>query len=264
MYKIGVDIGTSITKIICVKKDSFKIVYKLSTKEKDIKKNLEKFIAENNINIEKIENITLTGIGALNFDENIYDIPVKIKDEFLCVAEGASFVTKNDDILVVSIGTGTAFIRKNKENIKHMGGTGVGGGTLENLCKRLANVNSFEEILELAQKGNLNNIDLKVKDITENQISNLNLDTTVCNFGKNGKANDEDLVLAVINMIFETIGVMSAFLLKNDNIKEVITTGTLTTIPLTKEILNHVEELHDIKFIIPENSEYITCIGAVI
>lgn len=264
MYKIGLDIGTSITKIICAEKENLNIIYKFSTKEKDIRNVVEKFISENNINRDKIESITLTGVGAANFNENIYDIPVKIKDEFICVAEGASFVSKQDDILVVSIGTGTAFIRKNKETIKHMGGTGVGGGTLENLCKRLANVNSFEEILELAEKGNLNNIDLKVKDITENQISNLNLDTTVCNFGKNGKANDEDLVLAVINMIFETIGVMSAFLLKNDNIKEVITTGTLTTIPLTKEILTHVEELHDIKFIIPENSEYITCIGAVI
>lgn len=264
MYKIGVDIGTSITKMICAEKESLNIIYKFSTKEKDIKKSLDRFILENNINTDKIESITLTGVGASNFNENIYDIPVKIKDEFICVAEGASFVSKEDNILVVSIGTGTAFIRKNKESIEHMGGTGVGGGTLENLCKRLTNVNSFEDILKLAEKGNLNNIDLKVKDITENQISNLNLDTTVCNFGKNGKANDEDLILAVINMIFETIGVMSAFLLKNDNIHEVITTGTLTTIPLTKEILKHVEELHDIKFIIPENSEYITCIGAII
>ena len=264
MYKIGVDIGTSITKIICAEKDSLKIICKFSTKEKDIRNALEYFITNNDINIDEVESITLTGVGASNFNENIYDIPVEIKDEFICVAEGASFITQQDNILVVSIGTGTAFIRKNKEHIKHMGGTGVGGGTLENLCKRLTNVTSFEEIIELAKEGNLDKVDLKVKDVTENQISNLKLDTTVCNFGKSGEAKQEDLILAVINMIFETIGVMSAFLLKNDNIKEIIITGTLTTMPLTKEILAHVEELHNIKFIIPENSEYVTCLGAII
>ena len=36
-YKIGVDIGTSITKIICAEKESLNIIYKFSTKEKDIK-----------------------------------------------------------------------------------------------------------------------------------------------------------------------------------------------------------------------------------
>ena len=45
MYKIGLDIGTSITKIICVEKENLNIIYKFSTKEKDIRNVVEKFIS---------------------------------------------------------------------------------------------------------------------------------------------------------------------------------------------------------------------------
>lgn len=89
-------------------------------------------------------------------------------------------------------------------------------------------------------------------------------ETTLANFGKLKKdANDADIVLGIINMIFETIGMMAVFAIKNDEIKEVIITGTITSISQAKSILNKIEKLYEISFIIPENAEYATALGAI-
>lgn len=64
-------------------------------------------------------------------------------------------------------------------------------------------------------------------------------------------------------MVFETIGMMAAFSLKNDTIKEVVLIGNIVKIPRVKEILEKIEKLQGISFIIPENPEFAVAIGAI-
>ena len=105
---------------------------------------------------------------------------------------------------------------------------------------------------------------IKDGDVSEEEIKNLPKETTLANFGKLKKdANNSDIALGIINMIFETIGMMAVFAIKNDEIKEVIITGTITSISQAKKILNKIEKLYDISFMIPENAEYATAFGAI-
>lgn len=142
---------------------------------------------------------------------------------------------------------------------------GVGAGTLLNLCNRMLNVNSFDEILELSQKGDIRKIDLRIGDITSKEISTLPLDLTLSNFGKFEKdAKKEDIVTGIVNMVFEVIGMMAAFASINSKTKEIVVIGNITALPLANEILKKIEFTHKIKFTIPQNTEYGVALGAVI
>ncbi|MBO4816559.1 MAG: Hsp70 family protein [Clostridia bacterium] len=133
-----------------------------------------------------------------------------------------------------------------------------------NLCKLYTQNNSFEEIVELSKKGDLEKIDLRIKDATDKEITTLPLDLTLANFGKlKEDVKKEDIILGIINMVFETIGMMAAFSLKNDTIKEVVLIGNIVKIPRVKEILEKIEKLQGISFIIPENPEFAVAIGAI-
>ena len=262
MSIIAIDIGTTTTKIIEYKEE--KITNKEIIQNKNIEEILYSFLDKNNINKKEIDFIALTGIGADKVNLTNLNIPVRIVEEFKAIAMAGKYLSKKEEILAVSIGTGTALIRTSKDELNHLGGTGIGAGTLTNLCKIASNTNSFEEIMELSKKGNLEKIDIRIGDATDKNISTLPLDLTLSNFGKLSKdAKKEDIVLGIVNMIFETIGMMAAFSLKNDTIKEVVLIGNIVKIPRVNEILKKIEVLHGISFIIPENPEYGVAIGAI-
>ena len=262
MSIIAIDIGTTTTKIIEYKED--KITNKEIIKNKNIEEILYSFLDKNNINKKEIDFITLTGIGSDKVNLANFNIPVRIVEEFKAIAMAGKYLSNKEKILVASIGTGTALIRVDKDELKHLGGTGVGAGTLTNLCRIAANTNSFKEIVTLSKKGNLEKIDIRIGDATDKKISTLPQDLTLSNFGKlSNDARKEDIVLGIINMIFETIGMMAAFSLKNDTIKEVVLIGNIVRIPRVEEILKKIETLHNISFIIPKNPEYGVAIGAI-
>ena len=262
MSIISIDIGTSTTKII--EYDNNKILNEEIYSNKNPEYVLEHFIEKNEIIPKNIKCIVTTGIGAKILNSNKWNIPVKAVPEFMAIAEGGIYLSNKKEALVVSIGTGTALIKVDENSIKHLGGTGVGAGTLINLCNLVTGINNFEEIIECAKKGDLRNIDLRIGDITEEEIPTLPKDLTLSNFGNlNKNAKKEDLVLGIINMVFEVIGMMAAFSIKNDTIKNVVLIGNIVKIPRVKEILEKIEKLQIIKFIIPENPEFAVAIGAI-
>lgn len=141
---------------------------------------------------------------------------------------------------------------------------GVGAGTLTNLCSKFIGVDSFEDIFECAKNGNLKNVDLKIGDVTNTKIETLPKDITLANFGNlNENASKEDLVLGIVNMVFEVIGMMAVFALKNDSIKDVILIGNIVSIPRIEEILDRIKAIHNINFILPNDPGYSTAIGAI-
>lgn len=260
---IGIDIGSSTTKIIEYKENE--IVNKKITANKDIIKEIDSFLYENKIDIKDIYRFVLTGIGANRIDVSKYNVKTEIIKEFDAIGTGGLYLSGSEKAIVVSIGTGTAFVRADKLNLKHLGGTGVGAGTLTNLCKRFAGTKDFDEILNLSKIGNLDNVDLKIGDITEEKINTLPSDLTLSNFGNlKPSASNSDIILGILNMIFETIGMMAAFSSINDDIKEIVLIGNIVTLPCVKSILKKIENLYDISFIIPNEAQYAVALGAII
>lgn len=260
MTIIGVDVGSSTIKIVEYKNKQ--VCNKQISESKQYEKTIDKFIKDNNI--KEFEKIVLTGINAKKIDVSKYNVPVHIVEEFVAIGTGGLYLSNKKKAIIASIGTGTALIRAEENNFKHLGGTGVGAGTLTKLCNKFAGTKSFDEIIELSKKGDLDNIDLRIMDLTDENIKTLPPELTLANFGKlKDNATNEDIALGILNMIFEVIGMMSAFASINDEIKDIVFIGNIVTIPQVKDILLKIEKTHKVKFIIPEEPQFAVIIGAI-
>lgn len=261
MSIIGVDIGSSTTKIVEYKDDKI-INKKIYQKNNTVENHIQDFIKNNNT--VDIESFVITGIGADKVDLAKYNVPIKKVEEFVAIATGGKYLSQKQEVIVVSVGTGTALIKVTPEEIKHLGGTGVGAGTLLNMCDRILDVKSFNEILELSKKGDLSKIDLRIGDVTEQEIETLPKDLTLANFGKYEiDSKKEDIVLGLLNMIFEVIGMMAVFATLNSNIKNIVVIGNITVIPAVKDIIEKLEKLHKVNFILSSEAEFAVVLGAI-
>ncbi len=135
------------------------------------------------------------------------------------------------------------------------------------LGKVLLNTVDFDNILEMAEKGNLSVVDLQLEDISKSAIGTLRKGITVSNFGKiSDRACREDIAAGILNMVFQTIGMFSVFAAKIHKDENIIFTGKLADIAYGQDILNSLisEGFFDGNFIFPQFAEYATAIGAAI
>ena len=88
---------------------------------------------------------------------------------------------------------------------------------------------------------------------------------TAANFGKVSElATKEDLALGLINMIFETIGMMAVFNSRMHKTRDIVLTGNLTQIAQAEPTFRTLSDMFDVNFIIPERAQYSTVIGAAL
>jgi type II pantothenate kinase len=265
---IGIDIGSTTTKAVSIENGA--VMKKLKTKAVDAVTSAAgafgKMLIENSITIAQIERIIITGAGAtkINIEKNgLFGIPTKRIDELTAIGVGGMFLSQKDNIIIANIGTGTAVIEAKKDKISHLGGSGVGGGTILGLAKKLLATSHFSAIMELAANGSLHQVDLLLEDIMDAGISFLNRESTASNFGKMlDSARNEDIALGILNMVYQVIGMLSVFAAKSKNIDRVIVTGNGSTNPIGKKILDSITAMYAIHFEYPADAVYTTAIGA--
>ena len=226
-----------------------------------------KFTAENKIKLSDIEKIMMTGVGSTYIENDLYGIPAIHKVEFDCVGLGGLYLSKLDDAIIGSLGTGTAMVHaKNDGTTEYLGGTGVGGGTLIGLSKKMLGVSNVENLVELAEGGDLGNVDLRISDISSKEMHpGLPDYMTAANFGKlSDVAHRADVALGVINLVFESVGVLAVFSARRFGIRDIVLTGNLTTIPQSRKIFDTLNMMFDVNIVVPENAQYGTVIGAAL
>ena len=274
---IGIDVGGSTTKIVGFRTDSngnkTLISPQLVTANDPITSTygaFGKFTEENGIGMSEISKIMMTGVGASFVKKDIFGLPCERVPEFNSIGKGALYLSGLDEALAVSLGTGTALVHaKVGEKMNYLGGTGVGGGTLVGLSKLLLHADSMEHIIEYADGGDLENIDLKIKHMTENgTLSILSRDLTAANFGNvSDLATKEDIALGIMNMVFETVGMVSVFAAHQVKCENIILTGNLTQIGFCEKKFaefNSMKDNYGVNFIIPKNSQFGTVIGTAL
>ena len=270
MVTIGIDIGGSTTKIVGFSSDTTRtLIEPLSVRATDpitsVYGAFGKFLTENGLELSDIERVAITGVGSKYITKPLYGLPCENVPEFRCIGLGGLYLSGLERSIVVSMGTGTAIVHAKKgSDIEYLGGTGVGGGTLVGLSERILGVSNVEHIAALASEGNLDNIDLRIKDITPGTYD-LPEDMTAANFGKvSDLASKEDFALGLMNMIYETIGMMAVFNSRMHGVKDVVLTGNLTQTPQAAAAFKTLSDMFDIHFIIPERAQYSTVIGAAL
>ncbi len=273
---IGIDVGGSTTKIVGFKMNDSgdnQLISPFLVRATDpitsIYGAFGKFIAENNLSLSDIDRIMITGVGSTYMQKPIYSLNCNTVPEFSAAGIGGLYLSGLDEAIVVSMGTGTALIHAKKEGsdtkINYLGGTGVGGGTLLGLTKKMTGIDTVEHIEEICADGNLANIDLRVGDISKNaKFTGINENLTASNFGKlSDMASNSDIALGVANMVAETIAMMAVFTARGHGIKNVVLIGNLTTIKPVRDVFENLTSF-GINFIIPENASFGTVIGAAL
>lgn len=264
---LGFDIGGSTTKVVGFDGD-IKIGYMQVKSDDQLTSfygSLGKFVSMYNINLCDIECILITGVGSSFIDENVYGIKTYKVEEFNAIGYGGIYTSGKKSAIVVSMGTGTAYVKVDNDCIKHIGGSGIGGGTLIGLSSRLINTTNLDLIKKYVEIGSLSKIDLTIEDICNELIPSLPPDTTASNFGNiKFDVKKEDLAIGILNMICQNIGLLAIFYIKNDRIKDIVLTGSLTNFSIINQMFKKLEILHNVKFTIPSDAIFSTAIGAVI
>ncbi|PKI59131.1 hypothetical protein CRG98_020497 [Punica granatum] len=190
--------------------------------------------------------IKATGGGAYKFTDLFRErlgVSLDKEDEMDCLVAGANFLLKairheafthmegqkefvqidpNDlfPYLLVNIGSGVSMIKVDGDGkFERVSGTNVGGGTYWGLGRLLTKCKSFDELLELSQRGDNRTIDMLVGDIyggMDYSKIGLSASTIASSFGKTISENKElkdyrpeDISLSLLRMISYNIGQIS-------------------------------------------------------
>ncbi|KAG4378723.1 hypothetical protein GLYMA_17G089200v4 [Glycine max] len=182
--------------------------------------------------------IKATGGGAHKFADLFKErlgLSLDKEDEMSCLVAGANFLLKairheafthmegqkefvqidtNDlfPYLLVNIGSGVSMIKVDGDGkYERVSGTNVGGGTYWGLGRLLTKCESFDELLELSQKGDNSNTDMLVGDIyggMDYSKIGLSASTIASSFGKATSEKKgledyrpEDISLSLLRMI---------------------------------------------------------------
>lgn len=293
---ISIDFGGSTTDLIVFEKGKMQQTFSFESneiKKGDIWSVLEKAQIEN----KKIEKIRVTGGFGLKLPEEINGIRLEKIPEFNANGTGGMTLGKTKNCLVVSLGTGTSIVKVIKGKIEHIGGTGVGGGTLIGLGKLLLNESDFQKIDQMAEKGDLRKVDLSVGDIVGSGIGMLSENATASNFGKlagfdklnltqnfnksvtlsSVEGRDQlgktihfdklsltksDLALGICNLIGETVGSIAYFASEKYGLEEIVLIGKVTRVKSILRIIQTTSKIYNKEIIVPKNADFGTAIGA--
>lgn len=265
---IGIDVGISTTKIVGINQKGM-VISPMRITAADPMTSLYgafgKYLHENKISLDDVEHIKLTGVGSAYIDENIYGRPTSKAEEFIADGLGARYESNLKRMIVVSMGTGTSLVRCEGDDIRHIGGIGIGGGTLSGLCRIMLQTDDMRQVVALATEGNIYNINLFIKDICAKPLPGLPMSATASLFS-NAKANAsrEDIAVGLIHMVLQAIGSSSILSSLNTGICDFVMIGNLTLLPQCREVFPSMEKLYNVRFRIPKYSEFCTAIGAAL
>jgi type II pantothenate kinase len=233
-----------------IKLDSYNLYFnKLPTI--DFEKDTISLLKEINNNIGKINVIYATGGGAHKYNDVLkknINIDFTKHDELQSLIFGYKFMNSyssfyeiegDDNVMknippeelkfphiLANIGSGVSILKVlSKDKYERVGGTLMGGGTLIGLSKLIIGKDDFNEIMQLAKKGNNENVDI----ISNNNIvSSLGKIHEYVQAGKKDEIKKEDIALSLLNMICFHIAQYTVLYAEKDKIDTIYYFGTFT------------------------------------
>ncbi|MFR3922545.1 MAG: BadF/BadG/BcrA/BcrD ATPase family protein [Dysosmobacter welbionis] len=110
---LGIDIGGSTTKIVGLRTDG-SVISMLRVRAEDqvtsLYGALGNYLTSNRLSLRDVRRVVLTGVGASYVEGDIYGLPTCKVGEFSASGTGALALSGQSSAVVVSMGTGTAFL----------------------------------------------------------------------------------------------------------------------------------------------------------
>jgi hypothetical protein len=157
--------------------------------------------------------------------------------EIDAIGFGGSTLANYSDCIVASIGTGTAIVHFADHAARHVGGTGIGGGTIKGLSSIMCDLVDPLQIEEQAQKGNPSKINMTISDLGYEGLSFLGSEMTASNFADAREFKCQDRIVIV---------------------------GKVANSQFIRHTIDLVGNLYETKFTFPDNPGYATVYGAAV
>ena len=268
---LGIDVGGSTTKIVGMIKER-QLISTMMVKAYDqltsLYGALGNYMDTNGIPLSDVDRIYITGVGSSYLNGDIYGIPTFRVEEFSAIGKGGLWLSGLENAIVISMGTGTAFVQANNGVFRHIGGSGVGGGTLLGLGCRLTSADDFDSFCRLSERGSLKNVDLTIGDISKQSISStLHGEITAANFANlNSDTTEADIACGLVNMVLQTIFTLGIFAARGteDPNGPIVLTGSLTGLKQIDPTRDAFAALYPNEFILPPHAAFATAIGAAL
>jgi len=270
MIVAGLDIGGSVTKGVLINKHKIWALSEVQASDSLASGLgcLGKLLSDAKVRMKDVSEVALTGSIGRGFKLDMIELKYRIISEIEAIGIGGLYLSGKKEAIVASIGTGTAIVyarlEETKYCVEHLGGTGVGGGTMVGLGKLLLNKDKASTIFKKAKLGDIRRTNLLVQDLVGGPIGRIPANATASNFGKVGDdTRPQDTALGLIVMIAETIATVTYFASKQKNLEnEVVFVGKLPSQELFSEKLTATLDILGGKATIPVNALYATAIGA--
>lgn len=265
---VGIDIGGSTTKAVALKGNEILGISEMPSSDPLATSIglLGKLLVTMGCSLHDVEIMAIAGGRSSQLPDNILGLRVVKVNEIVAAGTGGIVLTELDEAMVVSMGTGTALIevRENGRRIRHIGGTGVGGGTLLGLARKMLGISDISVLVEMAEKGDSKNVDLTVGDIVGNGIGILSAEMTASNLGRVGDTSSpEDLAAGITNLVGEVVASVSFLAASKLGLEDkVVLVGRVAKLPPVLKSIRRVLLSFGVKPVVPKLPEYAVAVGA--
>ena len=256
---IGIDRGASFTDFAVVDADGLKEIFSIEKRDwESIGTAYERLVTK-----YQTRHIVFSG-SATGMSAPMKNT-ITIIAEIDAIGFGGAALAKCNECVVVSMGTGSAIVHFANNSAQHLGGSGVGGGTIKGLSSLICGLDDPLKIEALALKGNASELNLTISDLGYEQISFLGADMTASNFADIKSKKIEDQAAAILDLVGETVGIIASVCARSVNCRNhIVMVGKVAENKFIRQVLNLVGKLYQTTFIFPENPGYATVYGAAV
>lgn len=261
--RIGVDVGSSLTKMAFRHPSGVVRYHLLGRAAYD-----EVVFTVNRV---KPSALGITGGGAAQLAARLDRKSFQV-NEFTAWGAGANRMLprrkKTDAYLLVSLGTGTSVMLVDGTEVRRLGGTALGGGTILGLGSALLQRQSFQETCALAAQGTRDSVDLLVRDIYSDPDRPLKGDLTAASFGRLARQENspppEDVAAAIMRLVGENVALIAGGHAQRLGLNRLVFGGsTLRHNQVLAEVLVEVTGLLGLKSFVLEHGEFVGALGAL-
>jgi len=210
--------------------------------------------------------IGVTGGRYRDLPDQIAGYQIKKVNEMRALGLGGLALSGLDSGLVVSAGTGVAMVAARGSEVKHVTGSGVGGGTLLGLSKLILGTTDAREIDALALDGDAAAVDIMLAEAVGGEIGRLPSNANAVNLGKLDQANgfsQENLAAGLVRLVAQVIAVIAINAANSVDLDSIIMVGHLMDLDSVRKEVDLVGEFYQRQFIVPENPGFGTVIGVL-
>jgi type II pantothenate kinase len=171
-----------------------------------------------------------------------------------------------EEALVVSAGTGTAMVAARKDDVHHVTGSAVGGGTLLGLSKLILGTDDPAEINRLALAGDAATVDIMLTEAVGGEVGRLPAKANAVNLGKLDRENGftrENLAAGLVRLVAQVIAVIAINAANAEGLADIVLVGHLMDLESVRDEIALVGDFYKRSFIVPENPGFGTVMGAL-